>query len=257
MVSRSGDSIEIARLAESLRGRSPIIGITNEPAGALARAANCCLHIHSMADATVALQTYTGTVLTLMLLGGTARGEFDRVRSEADILIAAMRKLIQTGTETLRQWDSFVAGGLPLHLLGRGPSYGSALEGALLFNETPKANASAMPAGSFRHGPVEAVDSGFRTFVFAPQSRTRDLNLGLARDLCRFGAAVRVIGPAGPDTAGLSLCETPTASEALAPLVEIVPVQFAAFRLAELKGIPIGGLRYTPLVTRNEGTFAN
>jgi glucosamine--fructose-6-phosphate aminotransferase (isomerizing) len=42
----------------------------------------------------------------------------------------------------------------------------------------------------------------------------------------------------------------------LAPLFEIVPVQAAALRLAQLKGMAVGSFRYTPQVTRDEATFS-
>jgi glucosamine--fructose-6-phosphate aminotransferase (isomerizing) len=42
----------------------------------------------------------------------------------------------------------------------------------------------------------------------------------------------------------------------LAPLLEIVPVQVAAMRLAELRGIVLGSFRYAAQVTRDEGSIA-
>jgi glucosamine--fructose-6-phosphate aminotransferase (isomerizing) len=92
--------------------------------------------------------------------------------------------------------------------------------------------------------------------IFAPPGRTRSLNLALARDLLRFGGQVRVIGAPGEDTDGLPLVPAPAAGEYLAPLAEIVPVQIAALRLAQLKGLTAGAFRYAPQVTRDEGTFA-
>ena len=99
------------------------------------------------------------------------------------------------------------------------------------------------------------MDAGFRAIVFAPLGRTREINLGLARDLVRFGAMVRVVGPLGEDGSGLPFVEAPLVSEWVAPLVEIVPVQVAALRLAAVKGLEIGKFRFAPQVTRNEMTF--
>jgi glucosamine--fructose-6-phosphate aminotransferase (isomerizing) len=50
-------------------------------------------------------------------------------------------------------------------------------------------------------------------------------------------------------------CDLPSVSEALAPLFEIVPVQVAALRMAQLRGIPEGSLRYAPQVTKDEASF--
>ena len=146
----------------------------------------------------------------------------------------------------------------PIYLLGRGPSYASALEGALLFSETAKEPAVGIASGSFRHGPVEIVDANFRAIIFAPHGKTRDLNLGLAEDLMKFGAKVRVVGPVGTlghAGSALPFIDVPEVSEKLAPLLDIIPVQLAALRLAHRKNLVIGKFRYAPQVTRNEMSF--
>ncbi|MCX6628045.1 MAG: SIS domain-containing protein [Candidatus Solibacter sp.] len=257
MVSRSGDSVEIARLVDALHGRSPIVGVTNEPGSLLARRADCCLHLRSQPDEMVAIQTYTASVLTLMLLGGAVAGEWATACDEASRAVAELPGLIERCSVAMPDWDVFLKGGAPVYLMGRGPSCASMFEGVLLFHETAKAPAVGMPAASFRHGPVEMVDGGFRGLIFVPNGCTRDLNLALARDLDRFGGMVRVIGPGGPEAHGLECCETPALSSSFAPLLEIVPVQFAALRLACLKGLKVGGFRYTPQVTRDEARFSN
>lgn len=255
LVSRSGESVEIAMLLDKLRGKSTTIGVSNEPQSRLALAVDHPIHIASLADEMVAIQTYTGTVLTLHLLAAAAAGKQDAAAAEAEAAVAAMRPLIDAGNQALEQWDSFLRCAPPVTNLGRGPSCGSAFEGSLLFNETAKVPAVGMPAASFRHGPVEQVNDKFVGFVFAPYGPTRALNLALARDLIRFGGQVRVVGPGGNDTAGLPFCEVPHVSGALAPMVEIVPVQFAALRLAHLRGLEIGRFFYTPQVTTDETAF--
>ena len=256
-VSRSGESVEIAKLIPALRQLGCLtIGVTNDAESSLARAAECALAIGSLPDEMVAIQSYTGTLLSLHLLAGDVGGDFAAARDEAERLIAALPEYISASVQALSEWDRFLDPSAAVHLLARGPSSASASEGALLFGETAKAAAFGMHAASFRHGPVELVDSRFRGLIFAPPGRTRSLNLALARDLLRFGGQVRVIGTPGEDTDGLPLVPAPATGEYLAPLAEIVPVQIAALRLAQLKGLTAGAFRYAPQVTRDEGTFA-
>jgi len=256
VVSRSGDSVEIAKLLPTLKGRMPIIGVTNEAAGTLAREADLSINVGSLPDEMVAIQSYTGTLLTLYLLGMATVDELRATQEEVEALLPALSRLIAVNLDELRGWDPFLEGSALVYLLGRGPSYGSALEGALLFNETAKAPAIGMPAASFRHGPVELVDQGFRGLIFAPRGCTCALNVALAQNLTRFGGRVRVIGPQNADGAGLEWSATPSVPEMLSPLFEIVPVQVAALRLAQLKGITVGSFRYTPQVTLDEATFS-
>lgn len=256
VVSRSGESIEIARLLSALQGRAAIVGVTSEPRSTLARAADIVLEVRSLPDEMVAIQSYTGTLLTLYLLGMAVAQALDEAQQEVEALLRDFPGWISANLAEPRTWDEFLERDAPIYTLGRGPSLGSALQGALLFNEIAKAPAVGMAVASFRHGPIEVVDQRFRGLVFASQGRTRDLNVGLATDIVRFGGKVRLIGPGGTDGSGLQWIHTPPCSELLAPLVEIVPVQVAAMRLAQLRGIVVGSFRYAPQVTVDEACMA-
>lgn len=255
VVSRSGESVEVAKLLAKLKGRQPLIGITNEPASLLSRTADVSLYVGSLPDEMVAIQTYTGTLLTLYLLASAVANTLDEAKGQVMTLLPEFSQLISASIEQIHEWDSFLESGAPVHLLARGPSYASALEGALLFNEVAKAAAVGMLVASFRHGPVELVDSDFRGMIFVPQGQTRHLNTALGRDLASFGGTVRLIGPAPEPSLGTQWCTVPTVPEALAPLFEIVPVQVAAFRMAQLRGIPAGSFRYAPQVATDEAIF--
>jgi glucosamine--fructose-6-phosphate aminotransferase (isomerizing) len=255
-VSRSGESVEVAKLLETMKGRNRIIGVSNEPKSLLARSSHISIHIGSMADEMVAIQTYTGTLLALCLLANAVTASIDSAAEAARVSLPAFAAQVERSMEALQEWDDFFSGGSPVYLLGRGPSRASAAEGALLFHEVAKSPAVSMASASFRHGPVEVVDRSFRGLIFATQRRTRELDLSLAADLTRFGGRVRVIGaPHAGGDAPFADCELPQVPEALAPLFEIVPVQVAALRLAELRGIRPGSFRYAPQVTVDEAHF--
>jgi glucosamine--fructose-6-phosphate aminotransferase (isomerizing) len=256
VVSRSGESIEITRILETLKGRTPVIGICNEPQSTLARNADVSISVGSLDDDYVAVQTYTGTVLAMHLLAGAVANTANAAREAAREILPAFEQLVKRSFDELTRWDALVNACSAVHLLGRGPSCASAYEGALLFNEVAKTAAVGMAAGSFRHGPVEVVDSNFLGFVFAPHGNTRELNLALASDLARFGGRVLVIGPSFESSCvPLEVCATPETAETLAPMVEIVPVQMASLRMAQLKGIPPGSFRYAPRVALDEAKF--
>ena len=255
VVSRSGESIEIAKLLAMIGRQQPVIGVTNEPASLLAQKADVSLHVGSRSDGMVAIQTYTGTVLTLYLLAELVRLSRNPERDEMERLRLSFAEVVTTSYGLLGSWDPFLETEAPIYLLGRGPSYASAMEGALLFNEVAKIPAVGMLAASFRHGPVEVVDGNFRGLIFASPGRTRDLNIALGQDLAHFGGCVRGIGPVQESRPDMDWCDLPAVSQALAPLFEIVPVQMAALRMAQLRRIPEGILRYAPQVTTDEASF--
>lgn len=251
LVSRSGESGELTKLLPQIKKiASRTIAVTNAPESMLAAGADLVLIIGSFEDERMAIQSYTGTLLTLMLLASVVAGDLDQVREKLNHVLAT----ISTELEGPQFWDGFLDPACPIYLLGRGPSYASALAGGLLFSETAKHPAIGMTCGNFRHGPVELVDSNFRGIIFAPHGKTRELNLALAESLERFGGKVLVIGPRDKEHGRLQFIDVPT-SDRLAPLAEIIPVQFGALYLAKLKKLPIGTLRYIAQVTRDEVAF--
>lgn len=255
MVSRSGDTIEIKNLLAALNRKTATIGITNEPESCLARCADAVLLVTNHPDEFVAIQSYTGHLATLLLVGAAAVCREDEFRAGFDAALEQLPGLIQTCLDASANWREFFEGAAVVHLVGRGPSLASCAEGALLFNEVAKLPAIAQPAGLFRHGPVEVVDASFRALVFAPAGSTQRLNLDLAQDLASFGGRVCVVGPAQllPDRPWV--WNVPAASAELAPLLEVVPLQFAAWRLALWRGLVPGDFRYVARVTLDEARF--
>lgn len=254
VISRSGGSIEPVLLANRMRQAGMIVvGVTNVPGSKLEEVANITLAIGSLADKLIAVQTYTGTVLTLLLLAAEVlAGESKKLADLCSASLPALSSYIDECVRASDGWHDWLVGA-PLYLLGRGPALGSVHEGALLLHETAKSAAVAMSSGQFRHGPAEILSGDFRAVVFGSPSETRALDRSLAGDLFSAGAKVRWIGP-GEGHAPL-LVPWPEVPLLLAPLFEIVPLQVAAYRLALWRGITPGDFRFVSEVTASESGF--
>lgn len=241
LVSRSGETIEIVKLLSRLTALS--IGVTNVRESQLSRETKHAIYINSETDRMVAVQTYTGTMATLLLLAAAVLEESDdKSRVALKNATDALANAIGEEQAKSEDWNEFLAGAEVVHLLGRGPSLSSAREGALLFNEAARTPSAGLSAALFRHGPVEIVDKQFRAIVFASQAPTRDIDLALAGDIERMGGKVRV-------------CQARGVPSPFEPLIEIVSPQIASCRLAEAKGIDPGDFRYATLVTTAETGF--
>jgi glutamine---fructose-6-phosphate transaminase (isomerizing) len=241
LVSRSGETIEIVKLLPRLKSIS--IGVTNVRESLLAREAKHSIFINSEVDRMVAVQTYTGTMATLLLLAAAVLKEpDDKWRTALSSATDALAKSVEEQQSRSEDWNEFLAGAEVVHLLGRGPSLASVREGALLFNEAARTPSAGLSAALFRHGPVEIVDQKFRAIVFASQGATRDIDLALASDIESMGGKVRV-------------CQTRGVPSPFEPMIEIVSPQIASCRLAETKGIDPGDFRYATLVTLAETGF--
>lgn len=258
VISRSGGSIEPLLLAEKMRNAGmTVIAVTNVPGSQLEQIADVTLHIGAQPDKMVAVQTYTGTVLTLLLLAEEVlAGGSRKLSDECEAALPALVALIGESVQDSERWRDLLVGA-PLYLLGRGPALGSVYEGALLIHETAKAAAVGMSSGQFRHGPAEILSSDFRAVVFGTPLPTQALDRSLADDLFSAGAQVRWIGPA-PEAGGdhaPALVSWPEINPVLAPVFEIVPLQVAAYRLALWRGVTPGEFRFVTEVTSTESGF--
>ena len=257
LVSRSGQTIEIVKLLERLKGRDCcIIGVTNEPESQLASEADICLLVGSPVDDLVAIQTYSGTLLTLNLLAELLAGRLDtpEYRHELAPLAGLVAQVLRQYQELSTAWSSSFRSGKSLYLLARGASLASANEGALLFHEMARFPAVAFGAGHFRHGPWEVVDDEFCAFVFAPDDNTYALNVGLAQDLAGMGGEVKLITPLPPsqmDTR-VSVWSVPGTDRYLEPLLEILPVQLFVHEFALWRGLVPGVFRASLPITLSE-----
>jgi glucosamine--fructose-6-phosphate aminotransferase (isomerizing) len=260
VISRSGESIEPVLLVEKMRQAGmTVIAVTNVPGSKLEQLAHLTLAIGAQGDQLIAVQTYTGTVLTLLLLAEeTLAGDNHQLSEACAAMLPALSAHIDRCLRAGDSWQELLTGST-LYLLGRGPALASVHEGALLLHETAKTAAVGMSSGQFRHGPAEIVSKDFRAVVFGTPPQTQNLDRSLADDLFSLGADVRWIGPSAEPVDGRqhapSLVPWPEVTPLLAPLFEIVPLQVAAYRLALWRGITPGDFRHVSEVTSSESGF--
>ena len=244
LVSRSGETVEAIRLLPHLLERGAlVIGVTNVRGSTVERESTTSIFLNSLPDKMVAVQSYSASVAVLLLLAEAAlQRPLQPWRNALEATCELLETAIPSAVAESEAWVEFLHPAPVVHLMGRGPSLASALEGALLFNESARTPSSAMSGAQFRHGPVEIVGSTLRAIIFASQPATRELDLALASDLKAMGGGVRV-------------CDAQNAPTPFQPLVEIVPVQVAACALALSKGLDPGDFRYATLVTATESGF--
>ena len=257
LVSRSGESVEVAKLlVEARRRGASVLGVTNVPESTLGRESDHAIFLASPPDELVAIQTYVATVATLALLSAAMDGELSSAGPELGQLAHVLERWLPECVQARAAWSEFLEPRGAIYLLGRGPTMGSVAEGALLMHETAKATAVGMSVAQFRHGPVEVVEAGFRAILFGTQAATAALDASLASDLLRMGGKVRWIGPAHPEAGVAALCHWPQNIPArFLPIAEILPLQLAAYRKAELVGVRPGAFRWAPAITATEAGF--
>jgi len=257
LVSRSGESIEVTKLLARFEGVGvPVLGVVNVPGSSLALGATHCIEIRSPADQLVAIQTYIATLAVFAMLHAAVIGELDQARVELEQTIEVLEASIPEWVKAREEWYPFLEGNSPLYVLGRGPALAAVSEGVLLMHETAKFPAVGMSVPQFRHGPVEVVDSAFRTIIIGTQPETVDLDSSLADDIIGMGGLACWLGPERPSCKAKSLCSWPAhVPKRFAPIVETIPLQIAAYTKAEIRGLRPGDFRWATAITSSEAGF--
>jgi fructoselysine-6-P-deglycase FrlB-like protein len=265
VISRSGRSVEIVQLLTKAReSGATVIGITNAADGALAREAQIAIVVPVALDHAISVNTYTTLALAAGILAGLVTGAVHLPESTGKSACA-------TGSLADSLSQAFVAAGSAIpgwqaqietsewlaprsitYFLARGSSLGSAYEARLMWEEGVKSPATAMGAASFRHGPQEIVQKDMRFGIWIDGARMREQDLALARDLRKLGAQVMLIGQRLPEDAGDLVFQLPEIPGDWQFLIDIIPAQLVAERLARLSGSDPDTFRLCSFVVEDE-----
>lgn len=254
VLSRSGKSVEIVQLLRKLPSQhSKIIAVTNTLDSPLSQQADVCLSLQANFDYMVSISMYSGLAFVGSLLASMALGvQSGHLVEELRASLAAAQAVI-AGWQDEVETSAWLESGTPTYFLARGGSLSSCHEARLLWEEAAKAPASALPTGSFRHGPQEVVRPGLRVGMWVDGVKMRSQDLTLAEDLRRQGANVLLIGQElAPDAADLVM-SIPTIPWVWQFLIDIIPIQLAAERLARLRGEDCDSFRICPYIIEEEG----
>jgi glucosamine--fructose-6-phosphate aminotransferase (isomerizing) len=252
-ISRTGRSVEIVHLLVKARECGAIvIGVTNSEDGPLAREAQIPIVVTTKFDHGISVNTYSTLALAAGALAAASVGASDYTLSNA-VLDAVMES-----DRAIAGWQGQIAKtvwllpGTVCYFLGRGSSLGSCHEARLLWEEGAKSPATAMGTGGFRHGPQEMVAEGSRLGMWIDGSRMRGQDLTVARDLRRLGASVMLIGQDIPEDAADLVFRLPKIPPHWQFLIDIIPAQLAAERLAQLSGVDCDSFRLCSYIVEDE-----
>jgi glutamine---fructose-6-phosphate transaminase (isomerizing) len=223
-ISQSGSSPDLVGSLQAARDCGALtIAVTNNSASVLARAAEH--HVDILAGperAVAATKSYTAQLLALylLLIGGDASTVPD---AAAETLALQSHPLAAAGRYRYAE---------RLITTARGFSYATAREGALKVMETSYLPAQAFSGADLLHGPLAMVDPGTPVIAITSPGAGGAAMAAVVERLHSSGADVLRVGPAD----GLPVHSTGLAEELL-PIVEILPVQQLAWRMALDRGL--------------------
>lgn len=253
ILSRTGQSAEIVNLLPKARqAGATVIGVTNSETGALARGAQIPLVVPVRMDYGISVNTYSTLSAAAGVLASAVLGSFN------DSLAESLERAAGHAGQALAGWQEQVAGSSWLsphsacYFLARSTSLGSCHETRLLWEEGVKSPATAMGTGSFRHGPQEIVSQNFRFGMWIDGRSMREQDLAVARDLRTLGASVMLIGQNLPADGGDLVFQLPPIPPEWQFLIDIMPAQLVAERLAGLSGVDCDSFRLCSYIVEDE-----
>jgi glutamine---fructose-6-phosphate transaminase (isomerizing) len=184
--------------------------------------------------------SHTGAMMQLAQLA-VALGS-PRWKEQLARLPDAVRAALAVRPEVIQAMDKLHLGRV-VHFVGGGPSYATALEGALKLREAAYVSAEGHELESIFHGPLISVQAEDSVVMVAQPGASLDRTRELAAALDEIGATTFAVGPsAGGMTATVQVA-TPAIDELLAPIVNVVPLQWLALEASRDLGVDADSFR--------------
>jgi len=259
LITQSGETADtLAAQREMISLGSKTVAICNVVDAMVAREAHGAIYTHAGPEIGVAsTKAFTAQLTALFLLAiklGQLRGRLDVAQSVA--LIEELSRIPSKIEEVLRSRSAQCellakdfSTARDFLYLGRGVHFPIALEGALKLKEISYIHAEGYPAGEMKHGPNALIDETLPVVVLVtrdesdPASKLRyEKTLSNVQEVTARSGRVIAIATEGDSIIG-GLVEhvipIPPATELLAPLIEIVPLQLLAYYIAVRRGCDV------------------
>jgi glucosamine--fructose-6-phosphate aminotransferase (isomerizing) len=250
-ISQSGETADTLGAVKAARVKGcPILAITNVVGSALARESSGVLYTHAGPEIGVAsTKCFTAQITAAYLIAlwlGRARGAItaEDVKKRIQELVEIPRMVESTlGLDgqvaalarQLSQVKDFL-------YLGRGLQFPVALEGALKLKEISYIHAEGYAGGEMKHGPIALIDDSMPVVCLAPRDGSYDRMIGNIEEVrAREGRVIAIVdqGDRGVAQKAEHVIEVPPASDLLAPIVTVIPLQLLAYHIAVRRGCDV------------------
>jgi glutamine---fructose-6-phosphate transaminase (isomerizing) len=163
-------------------------------------------------------------------------------RAELASLPGALRTALGLRPPVIQALDRLQLGRV-VHFVGGGPAYATALEGALKLREAAYISAEGHELESIFHGPLISVQAQDSVVIMAQPGASLERTSDLAAALHEIGATVLAVGPSSARIRATVQLETPALDELLAPIVNVVPLQWLALEASRHLGVDADSFR--------------
>ncbi|MGV8087290.1 MAG: glutamine--fructose-6-phosphate transaminase (isomerizing) [Candidatus Woesearchaeota archaeon] len=248
VISQSGETADtLAALREAKKHGSQTLGIINVVGSTIAREVDSGIYLHAGPEIGVAsTKAFTCQVTALLLLALYIRQEQGQELDKE--LINSLIKLPEYVSIALKSQDSVKIIAEKFHkvnnflFLGRDINFPVAIEGALKLKEIAYIHAEGYPAAEMKHGPIALIDSDMPVVVVATKNNLSNKILSNIQEVkSRNGQIIAIVDDDNTEISTLvqNQIVVPHVSKFISPIINVIPLQFLAYHIADIKGLDV------------------
>ena len=258
VITQSGETADtIAALREAKEQGAKILAICNVQGSMITREADGTILTHAGPEIGVAsTKAFTAQMIALYLFAlylGQLRGALTEAeaKNHAQQLAELPVKIehLLNESDDIEELSRDFSRAQDFLYLGRGISFPIALEGALKLKEISYIHAEGYPAGEMKHGPNALIDEQLPVVVINTREsgnhiselRYEKTHSNIVEVKSRDGIVLAILTEGDGMTSKVSdhVIEIPEASDLLAPILAIIPLQLLAYHIAVRRGCDV------------------
>ncbi|MFT5640472.1 MAG: glucosamine--fructose-6-phosphate aminotransferase (isomerizing) [Cyclobacteriaceae bacterium] len=247
-ISQSGETADTLAAIELAKSKSAIVfGIVNTVGSSIARATNEGAYLHAGPEIGVAsTKAFTAQITVLAMIAlriASTKGTIsdEKYRSllwELNGIPEKVKKCLEHNEKIEEISDLFKDASNFLYL-GRGYNFPVALEGALKLKEISYIHAEGYPAAEMKHGPIALIDENMPVVFIATRDSSYEKIISNIQEVkSRKGKVIAIVTEGDVVIKNMAdyVIEVPEASEQLAPLLSVIPLQLLSYHIAIMRG---------------------
>ena len=258
VISQSGETADtIAAMREAKQSGCKVLAICNVQGSMITREADGTILTHAGPEIGVAsTKAFTSQMIAIYLFAlylGQLRGKIDeeQAKHHAQELAELPLKIEQllSDADSIEELSREFFRSQDFLYLGRGINFPVALEGALKLKEISYIHAEGYPAGEMKHGPNALIDEKLPVVIVntreegneASELRYEKTHSNIVEVKSRDGIILSILTEGDEMSSLVSdfIIEVPEASDLLAPILSIVPLQLLAYHIAVRRGCDV------------------
>ncbi|WP_265031064.1 glutamine--fructose-6-phosphate transaminase (isomerizing) [Wolbachia endosymbiont (group B) of Athalia cordata] len=250
-ISQSGetaDTMEALRYARLQK--QMIISIINTFNSSIEKASDIVLHTLAGPEIGVASTKTFSTQLAILACFAVELGKIKGIlgRERIKELSGAINSIPEHVEHVLNVMEiQHISGSILEHnniiIIGRGSSYGVAMEGALKIKELSYINTIGIAAGEMKHGSIALIDSTVLVIAIIPYDNLFFKTLSNIQEIiARKGKVIAFSDKQGAPLLKeicIDVVQLPEVDNFVSPIIYSVAMQFLAYSIAEKKGLDV------------------